>query len=82
MCQEAQTDDAEYCTVGELKALLGELVMIAAHDPSWTTSDRDCLCWVDIEASAKKAGWSAEWDGWKWKLSQPPETARPDKTGV
>ena len=74
MCTTVFTDDTEIWTVGKLRELLGHDNVIA-DEPSTKAftlveplSDGDCLCWVDVPASAEKAGWVAEHDDFGYRL--------------
>ena len=60
MCATVFCNGQEYSTVGALRALLGEsLIQDACYVPVVRLPDSDCLCPVDIEASALAAGYSA-----------------------
>ena len=74
MCTTVFTDDGEIRTVGKLRKLLGHDNVIA-DEPSTEAftlveplEDGDCLCWVDVPASAEKAGWVAEHDDFGYRL--------------
>lgn len=69
MCVEVRCDDGETFpaweaeTQGELSRRLGgELVKAATH-AACELNDDDCLCPIDIEATAKKYGYEVQCDG-------------------
>jgi hypothetical protein len=53
----------EACTVGELRALLGN---VEAESDILNLRDDECLCWIDMEATAAKARRTIETDGIEW----------------
>jgi len=60
MCATVFCNGQEYSTVGALRAVLGEsLVNDPCYSPVVRVLDSDCLCPVDIEASALAAGYRA-----------------------
>ena len=65
MCTLVFTEDKTIKTVRELCKLLGTHL---AHNCVKPLADGDCLCWVDVPASAEKAGWIAEHDDFGFKL--------------
>ena len=70
MCASIFCNGQGIATVGALRAVLGESLV---HDPCYAPVDRvpddDCLCPVDIEASALAAGYRAtQMDDGDWRM--------------
>ena len=70
MCQTCFTKDKTIDSVREFCELIGaDNVTWTAPEMAWGGVDQ-CLCHVDVEASATKAGWDAEWDDFGFKLTK------------
>jgi len=54
MCRAVHIENETCETIGELKAKLGEVVMM---DAKRACADFVCCCWVDMEATAKMHGY-------------------------
>ncbi len=54
MCRTAYFNDTEIETVAELRAVMREVVAERHH----VLKETSCLCWVDIETTAKLNGFS------------------------
>lgn len=67
MCKLVFADDRIIETVSELRDLLGAANIVATTKRRPLSPD-ECLCWVNIEMSAKKAGWDVEWDPCGFRL--------------
>lgn len=80
MCRGVQFSDGSRADcVGELRAALGAVPLVfdaeLANRPS-PISENECLCWVDIEATALAAGATvdqyADPFDWTWRRSKEP----------
>lgn len=70
MCQMVWINDGPECeTQAELKRAMGDLIYLP-NAPVGAIDDADgCLCWVDVEAMARRDGYDAEYVG-DWKLTK------------
>jgi hypothetical protein len=72
MCTTVFTDEKDIWTVKQLRKLLGAENVVEDVSfnemPRRPLEDDECLCWVDVPASAEKAGWIAEHDDFGYRL--------------
>jgi hypothetical protein len=66
MCTLVFTDDETIRSVAELRYLLGSKNIVSKTEEPLSPSE--CLCWVDVPASAEKAGYVAEHDDFGYRL--------------
>lgn len=63
MCQTITIGDEYLETVGDVRRVLGAVVMLPARGvDADAVSDGECLCWVDMTATADRAGYDAAQD--------------------
>lgn len=77
MCQTITIGDDWLETIGDVRRVLGRdaVVLLPARnaDPL-TVKDDECLCWVDMQATADRAGYVAAQDprdSFEWHFSKP-----------
>jgi hypothetical protein len=59
MCRAAHIGEETCETIGELRAKIGELIMM---DEKRLVADSNCLCWVDMQTTAAKHGYELTTD--------------------
>jgi len=67
MCRAVHIENETCETIGELKAKLGELTMM---DAKRNIADFNCLCWVDMAATAKAHGYELTADPCDYYLTK------------
>ena len=84
MCTCIEVDGREIDSMAALRALVGADRIVVArpdlYEPDIVEAASCCLCPVDIEATAAKAGYACECDGWgDYVWTPPPSPAAADE---
>lgn len=77
MCTTVLIGDRRIETVGEMRAILGRDVIVGeGYGAGWVPDDNNCLCCLDMKATAEAAGYVVDWDEWGETLfvASPPLT--------
>lgn len=60
MCQYIVLDGEHIETIGQARAAFGAAVTFdLTQEEAATNTDDECLCWLDMEATAERAGYVA-----------------------